>query len=101
VVPVPPPGNSGAVKYSTVVLSLAYDTFGTPGAPDEIPATVRILKGAGTTTLPAVKIEVGRQPVHFFAADEQAASVELDLTGVTLPPGFRPLVTALVEFATP
>ncbi len=28
VVPLPPPEQSGAVKFTTVVLSLAYDTFG-------------------------------------------------------------------------
>ena len=39
VVPLPPPELSGAVKFTTVVLSLAYDNFGEPGAPPTIPAT--------------------------------------------------------------
>src|SRR6478672_5896269 len=47
VVPLPPPAQSGAVKFTTVVLSLAYDNFGEPGAPATIPATVRILRGSG------------------------------------------------------
>ena len=34
VVPLPPPELSGAVKFSTVVLSLAYDNFGAAGAPE-------------------------------------------------------------------
>src|SRR5262249_19173939 len=33
VVPLPPPELSGAVKFTTVVLSLAYDNFGEAGAP--------------------------------------------------------------------
>jgi hypothetical protein len=41
VVPLPPPENSGAVKFTFVVLSLAYDNFGEAGAPATIPATVR------------------------------------------------------------
>ena len=48
VVPLPPPGLSGGVKFTTVVLSLAYDDFGEAGAPPTIPATVRILRGSGT-----------------------------------------------------
>jgi hypothetical protein len=47
VVPLPPPELSGGVKFTTVVLSLAYDNFGDPGAPATIPATVRILRGSG------------------------------------------------------
>ena len=40
VVPLPPPELSGGVQFTTVVLSLAYDNFGDPGAPATIPATV-------------------------------------------------------------
>jgi hypothetical protein len=47
VVPLPPPENSGAVKFSTVVLSLAYDNFGDPSQPAAIPAIVRVLRGSG------------------------------------------------------
>jgi hypothetical protein len=96
VVPLPPPALSGAVKFTTVVLSLAYDTFGDPLAPATIPATVRVLRGSGTVDTLNVEIAVGRQFFHFLQTDDQAASVEL------FPPAnFRPQVSALVEYATP
>ena len=96
VVPLPPPENSGAVKFTFVVLSLAYDNFGEAGAPATIPATVRILRGSGPVQTLNVNIEVGRKFFHFMHADDQAASVQLNP-----PPGFRPHVAALVEYATP
>ena len=96
VVPLPPPELSGAVKFTTVVLSLAYDNFGEAGAPATIPATVRILRGSGPVQTLNVNIEVGRKFFHFMQADDQAASVQLNP-----PAGFRPHVTALVEYATP
>jgi hypothetical protein len=95
VVPLPPPEQSGAVKFTTVVLSLAYDNFGDPSALT-IPATVRVLRGSGTVDTLNVTIEVGRKWFHFLHADDQAASVELHP-----PAGVRPQVTALVEYATP
>ena len=95
VVPLPPPDQSGAVKFTTVVLSLAYDNFGDPSALT-IPATVRVLRGSGTVDTLNVTIEVGRKWFHFLQADDQAASVELHP-----PAGVRPQVTALVEYATP
>ena len=96
VVPLPPPELSGGVKLTTVVLSLAYDNFGEAGAPPTIPATVRVLRGSGTVQTLNVTIEVGRKFFHFFHADDQAASVQLNA-----PPGFRPQVTAMVEYMTP
>ena len=96
VVPLPPPELSGAVKFTTVVLSLAYDNFGEAGAPPTIPATVRVLRGSGTVDTLNVTIEVGRKWFHFLHADDQAASVQLNP-----PAGFRPQVAALVEYATP
>jgi hypothetical protein len=96
VVPLPPPENSGAVKFTTVVLSLAYDTFGEAGAAATIPATVRVLRGSGTVDTINVTVEVGRKWFHFLHADDQAASVQLNP-----PAGFRPQVTALVEYTTP
>jgi hypothetical protein len=96
VVPLPPPQNSGGVKFTTVVLSLAYDNFGDPGAPATIPATVRVLRGSGTIDTINVNIEIGRKWFHFLKADDQAASVQLNP-----PTGVRPQVTALVEYATP
>ena len=96
VVPLPPPELSGAVKFSTVVLSLAYDNFGEAGAPSTIPATVRILRGSGPVQTLNVNIEVGRKFFHFMHADDQAASVQLNP-----PTGFRPQVTAMVEYTTP
>jgi hypothetical protein len=95
VVPLPPPENSGAVKFTTVVLSLAYDNFGQANAPATIPATVRVLRGSGTVDTINVTVEVGRKWFHFLQADDQAASVQLNP-----PAGFRPQVTALVEYAT-
>jgi len=96
VVPLPPPENSGGVKFSTVVLSLAYDNFGVAGAPATIPATVRILRGSGPVQTITVNIQVGRKWFHFMHADDQAASVTLNP-----PSGFRPQVSALVEYTTP
>ena len=93
------PTTSGAIrrlKFTTVILSLAYDTFGEAGAPATIPATVRVLRGSGTVDTINVTIEVGRKWFHFLHVDDQAASVE-----VHPPTGFRPQVTALVEYATP
>ena len=96
VVPLPPPELSGGVKFTTVVLSLAYDNFGDAGAPLTIPATVRVLRGSGTVDTLDVTIEVGRKWFHFLHADDQAASVQLNP-----PASFRPQVTALVEYTTP
>jgi hypothetical protein len=96
VVPLPPPQNSGGVKFTTVVMSLAYDNFGDPGAPATIPAVVRVLRGSGPVQTLNVNIEVGRKWFHFFQADDQAASVQLNP-----PTGFRPVVSAMVEYATP
>ena len=84
------------VKFTTVVLSLAYDNFGDAGAPATIPATVRILRGSGPIQTLNVKIEVGRKFFHFMHADDQAASVQLNP-----PAGFRPQVSAMVEYTTP
>jgi hypothetical protein len=96
VVPLPPPENSGGVKFSKVFLSLAYDNFGASGAPATIPATVRILRGSGPVQTINVNIEVGRKWFRVMHADDQAASVTL-----SPPAGFRPQVSALVEYTTP
>jgi hypothetical protein len=96
VVPLPPPELSGAVKFTTVVLSLAYDNFGDSTAPLTVPATVRVLRGSGTVDTIHVTIEIGRKFFHFLHADDQAASVE-----VNTPAGSHPQVTAMVEYATP
>jgi hypothetical protein len=96
VVPLPPPELSGAVKFSTVVLSLAYDNFGETGAPPTIPAVVRVLRGSGTVDTINVEIQVGRKFFHFLHADDQAASVQLNP-----PANVRPQVSAMVEYTTP
>jgi hypothetical protein len=96
VVPLPPPELSGAIQFTTVVLSLAYDTFGDFNAPAEIPAQVRVLRGSGTVDTINVMVEVGRKWFHYLQSDDQAASVELNP-----PAGFCPQVSALVEYATP
>jgi hypothetical protein len=96
VVPLPPPELSGAVKFEMVVLSLAYDNFGQASAPLSIPAIVRVLRGSGTVDTLNVEIDVGRKWFHFLHADDQAASVQLNP-----PAGFRPQVTAMVEYSTP
>jgi hypothetical protein len=70
--------------------------FGEAGAPATVPATVRVLRGSGTVDTINVTVEVGRKWFHFLHVDDQAASVE-----VHPPTGFRPQVTALVEYATP
>jgi hypothetical protein len=96
VVPLPAPENSGVVKFSTVVLSLAYDNFGDHTQPAAIPAIVRVLRGSGTVDTISVNIEVGRSFFHFLHADDQAASVQLNP-----PSGVRPQVSAMVEYTTP
>src|SRR5215831_381834 len=96
VVPLPPPELSGGVKFTTVVLSLAYDNFGAASAPATTPATVRILRGSGSVQTLNVNIEVGRKFFHFMHADDQAASVQLNP-----PAGFRPQVSAMVDYAFP
>ena len=88
VVSLPPPAQSGAVKFTTVVLSLAYDNFGDASAPT-IPATVRVLRGSGTVDTLNVTIEVGRKWFHFLQADDQAASVELNPPAGVRSPGDR------------
>jgi hypothetical protein len=57
---------------------------------------VRVLRGSGPVQTLNVNIEVGRKFFHFMHADDQAASVQLNP-----PPGFRPHVAAMVEYATP
>jgi len=96
VVPLPPPELSGGVQFTAVVLSLAYDNFGEPGAPATIPATVRVLRASGPVQTLNVNIEVGRKFFHFMQAGDQAASVQLNP-----PAGFRPQVSAMVEYAFP
>jgi hypothetical protein len=97
VVPLPPPGLSGTVKFTAVFLSLAYDNFGDPGAPPTIPATVRVLRANGTIDTISATIAVGRKFVHSLQAGDEAASVQLQ------PPASypHPQVTALVEYTTP
>jgi hypothetical protein len=96
VVPLPPPGNSGGVKFTTVVLSLAYDDFGQ--GPATVRAHVRILRGGGQSPrVFDVDVPVGRTPVATLQPNDQAASI------TTQPVGQSQLaaVTALVEYTTP
>jgi hypothetical protein len=96
VVPLPPPDQSGAVKFTDVWLSLAYDTFGDPNAPLTIPAIVRVLKSNAPVDQFNFTVEVGRQGVARFHTGDLAVSVQLNPPG-----GFHPQVTALVEYGTP
>jgi hypothetical protein len=96
VVPLPPPDQSGIVKFTEVFVSLAYDTFGDPDAPATIPAIVRRLKGSGAVAQTNFTVEVGRQSLGRFDTGDVAVSVQLNP-----PAGFHPEVTALVEYATP
>ena len=100
VVPIPPPEQSGGVKFTTVAFSLAYDTFGQANAPATIPAVVRVLHGSGAVDTIDVTVEVGRKWFTFLHTDEQAVSVQLPPES-NWPSGFRPQVSALVEYATP
>ena len=100
VVPIPPPAESGAVKFTTVAFSLAYDTFGQANAPATIPAIVRVLHGSGAVDTIDVTVEVGRKWFTFLHTDEQAVSVQLPPQS-NWPSGFRPQVSAMVEYATP
>jgi hypothetical protein len=100
VVPIPPPAESGAVKFTTVAFSLAYDTFGQANAPATIPAIVRVLHGSGAVDTIDVTVEVGRKWFTFLQTDEEAVSVQLPPQS-NWPSGFRPQVSAMVEYATP
>jgi hypothetical protein len=84
--PRPPPGKGRCVE----------SLVGEAGAPATIPATVRILRGSGPVQTLNVNIEVGRKFFRFMQADDQAASVQLNP-----PSGFRPHVSAMVEYTTP
>jgi hypothetical protein len=95
VVPLPPAGNSGGVKFSTVVLSLAYDNFGVNTPP--VPATVRILKSGNPVQVLNVNIPVGRTVVAALQPNDLAASI----TTQPVVPNQLPAVTALVEYTTP
>jgi hypothetical protein len=96
VVPLPPPNESGEVQFTIVVFSLAYDNFGDASAPSTIPATVRVLRGSGPVQTLHATIEVGRKWFRIMHEDDQAVSIQLNP-----PAGFRPQVTALVEYGTP
>jgi hypothetical protein len=74
VVPIPPPDESGGVKFTTVAFSLAYDTFGQANAPATIPAIVRVLHGSGEVDTIDVTVEVGRKWFTFLHTDQQAVS---------------------------
>src|SRR5437899_11264846 len=82
VVPLPPPELSGGVKFTTVVLSLAYDNFGDAGVPATIPPPVRLLRGGGPMRRLNVNMEVGSKFFLFMHADDQAESVHLILPAV-------------------
>src|ERR1700755_663216 len=100
VVPIPPPEQSGAVKFTTVAFSLAYDTLGQANAPATIAAVVRVLRGSGSVDTINVTVEVGRKWFTFLHTDDQAVSVEFAPQS-RWPTGFRPQGSALVEYATP
>jgi hypothetical protein len=103
VVPLPPPEGAGAVKFTNVFLSLAYDTFGVPNAPTSFGATIKVLKTppAAPVTIPFTvvvgrTVVVGGGPGGTFQPGDLAVSVQLNP-----PSGFHPEVTALVEYTTP
>jgi hypothetical protein len=100
VIPIPPPEEAGTIKFADVALSLAYDNFGETGAPPSIDATVRIIHSDGTVDTTPVTVNVGRTLVGFLPAGTLAASVQV-IPPLNPPPGFRPDVTAMVEYAFP
>lgn len=94
VVPVPPPENSGGVKFTTVVLSLAYEDLQT-GV--HATGTFRILRGGGASSPPQpFDVPAGRTPIAVLHSNDQAVSVETDPVNDKLAE-----VTALVEYTTP
>jgi hypothetical protein len=97
VVPLPPPEESGAVKFTDVYLSVAYDDFGDSNAPaNGIPAILRVLKsGNAPVTNVNFTVVVGRTVIASFEPGDLAASIEL------IPGAYRPTVTAFVEYGTP
>jgi hypothetical protein len=95
VVPLPPPDQSGNVKFDYVFVSLAYDTFGDPTAPPTgLSATVKVLGQNPRTN--NFTLEVGRTEIGHYHTGDVAVSVQLNP-----PSGFHPQVTALVEYSTP
>jgi hypothetical protein len=95
VVPLPPPGNSGSVKFTTVALSLAYDDFGLNTPP--VPVTIRILRTGGQVQVLNDTIQVGRKGVATLQPGDLAASI----TTHPVVPNQLPAVTALVEYTIP
>lgn len=110
VIPLPPPEGAGAVKFTNVFLSLAYDNFDPVTKqtdwPATFPATIRVLKSGAPPVTTNFTVEVGRTlvvgsgPGGSFQPGDLAVSVTL------FPPTvpntqFRPSVTALVEYTTP
>jgi hypothetical protein len=67
VVPIPPPAESGAVKFTTVAFSLAYDTFGQANAPATVPAIVRVLHGKRGSRYDQCQSRSWAQVVHLLA----------------------------------
>jgi hypothetical protein len=96
-VPLPPRG-FGAVQFTDVWLSLAYDDFG-QGSPTAS-GRVRIISlptGTVTSDQPFT-IPIGRTVVAHINDDALTASVITDPDPVT---NRAPAVTALVEYTTP
>jgi hypothetical protein len=94
VVPVPPPDNSGGVKFTTVVLSLAYDDLASG-----VKATgkAQILRGGAAPVNLSWTVPAGRTPIATLHANDQAVAIETDPG----PNGKLAVVTALVEYTTP
>lgn len=100
VVPLLTAGQAGGVKFTEFFLSLAYDNFGDTTVPT-VPATVRVIHDNATVDTIDATVGVGRTVVAaYHTAGIVAASVQL-VPQRNWPSGFRPNVTALVEYATP
>jgi hypothetical protein len=95
VVPLPPAGNCGGVKFSTVGLSLAYDDFGLGTPPGACHGP--ILRANQPVNVLNVSIPVGRTVVATLQPNDLAASI----TTQPVVPNQLPAVTALVEYTTP
>ena len=90
-----PPLNVGAVKFSDVWLSLAYDDFGQ--GESTATAHVRIISDGPIVTLDKTfTIPIGRTAVAHISGPALAASIKTDPVN-----GHLPAVTALVEYTTP
>jgi hypothetical protein len=90
-----PPLKVGAVKFTDVWLSLAYDDFG-QGEPQATAHVHIIFDDPSMNVTNTFQIPIGRTAIAHIGGPALAASVRTEPVN-----GHLPAVTALVEYTTP